>query len=139
MVVAFIADKGKAGRPLRSFERKGSRTSAQQRTIIDNDKHLQQGSHEDITSVVILGTNEYLAMPSRTTTVRSRNSKTDRNRLRRSIEVPMAAAPVSMCPPVGFLLGVNRPCARNSICACAAAFCVLGLHPGQLASVWTLS
>ena len=58
------------------------------------------------------------------TTVASRNSKTDRNRSRPS-GVPMAAAPVSMCPPAGFLLGVNRPCARNLICARARAPCVL--------------
>ena len=58
------------------------------------------------------------------TTVASRNSKTDRNRSRPS-GVPMAAAPVSMCPPAGLLLGVNRPCARNLICARARAPCVL--------------
>ena len=41
--------------------------------------------------------------------------------------VPMAAAaPVSMCPPPAeFMLGVNRPWARNLVCARARAPCVL--------------
>ena len=38
----------------------------------------------------------------------------------------MAAAAVSMCPPAGLLLGVNRFCARSLVCARGGAPCVLG-------------
>ena len=38
----------------------------------------------------------------------------------------MAAAAVSMCPPAGLLLGVNRFCARSLVCARGGVPCVLG-------------